>query len=685
VGGLFLADNTGQALLSGWDARLWWSFRNGGSSVAANTNIYGWRNFQDYGIVARSSNNTPTNRYPTFHAFKLMQYFARGGDQVVTALSESSLLAAYAVKRSSGALTLLVINKSPDLTLTGNFNLSGYLADTNATRYTYGIPQDEAVRTGVGETEIEVSSVPVTNTALVSLTFAPYSMTVIELPSAAPQGLAVLHQARLLFTNYARAEVLTNFPVRVVLGGHIPNFSYASFASPTAGDLRFLSADGVLELPYEIERWDPAGDSHVWVQIPRLTHGTSIIAQWGGPDRVEPAYTTNGTVWSNGYVGVWHWPGLLATDAASGATAVTHGAPSVLGRVGVGRTFRRLTSDVIQMPWTSAFNLPSHFEVQGWFKVAPEEKPASGDFLTLSGKQASGDFNNRNWWISLRSDGKLWWRGSPGIDVMSPTDLADGAWHHFSAVHDGSVARLYVDGVQVATDTTPGTASVQNAPVMFGEEYGTGRRMRGLLDEMRLSNVARSSNWVWATYQTIASNSLFTSYGTATTNTPPILAPVANQQVGVGMTLLVTNTATDMDLPAQQLSYSLLTGPAGASINVNSGLINWRPAVSQANSTNLCIVTVVDDGLPSLSSTQNFLVKVNPLNRPAVGSAELSDGLFRLMISGNVGPDYTLQASTNLTSWTSLFTSNSPAVPFYWVDEETGNYRVRFYRVLLGP
>jgi hypothetical protein len=151
------------------------------------------------------------------------------------------------------------------------------------------------------------------------------------------------------------------------------------------------------------------------------------------------------------------------------------------------------------------------------------------------------------------------------------------------------------------------------------------------------------------------------------------------------MTLLVTNTATDMDLPAQQLSYSLLTGPAGASINVNSGLINWRPAVSQANSTNLCIVTVVDDGLPSLSSTQNFLVKVNPLNRPAVGSAELSDGLFRLMISGNVGPDYTLQASTNLTSWTSLFTSNSPAVPFYWVDEETGNYRVRFYRVLLGP
>lgn len=426
VGGLFLADNTGQALLSGWHARLWWSFRNGGSSVAANTNIYGWRNFQDYGIVARSNNNTPANRYPTFHAFKLMQYFARGGDQVVTALSESPLLAAYAVKRSSGALTLLLINKSPDLSLTGHFNLAGHRANSNATRYSYGIAQDEAVRTGVGETEIQVSSVLVTNGSLLSLVFAPYSMTVIELPSADPQGVAVLHQARLSFTNYTRAEVLTNFPVRVVLGGHIPNFNYASFASPTAGNLRFLSGDGVLELPYEIERWDPAEDSHVWVQIPRLTNGTSIIAQWGGSNRVAPAYTTNGSVWSNGYVGVWHWPGLLATDAASGAPAVTRGAPSVLGRVGVGRTFRRLASDVILVPWNSAFNLPSNFEVQGWFKVAPEEKPASADFLTLSGKQASGDFNNRNWWISMRSDGRLWWRSSPGIDVTNATDLADG-------------------------------------------------------------------------------------------------------------------------------------------------------------------------------------------------------------------------------------------------------------------
>lgn len=247
------------------------------------------------------------------------------------------------------------------------------------------------------------------------------------------------------------------------------------------------------------------------------------------------------------------------------------------------------------------------------------------------------------------------------------------------------VARLYVDGAQVATDTTPGTASGQNAPVMFGEEYGTGRRMRGLLDEMRLSSVARSSNWVWATYQGIASNSLFTSYAAVTTNTPPALSAIPDQVIVAGMTLLVTNTATDSDLPAQMLNYGLLAAPAGASINTHSGLLSWRPSVAQANTTNLLTVSVADGGLPSLSATQSFQVVVNPLNRPSLTSVGMTNGQFRLTITGDTGPDYALQASTNLTTWTTLFTSNSPALPIQWLDADAASVPFRFYRVLLGP
>jgi hypothetical protein len=220
---------------------------------------------------------------------------------------------------------------------------------------------------------------------------------------------------------------------------------------------------------------------------------------------------------------------------------------------------------------------------------------------------------------------------------------------------------------------------------MFGEEYGTGRRMRGLLDEMRLSNVARSSNWVWATHQSIASNRLFTSYAAATTNTPPVLSAIPDQVIGAGFILLVTNMATDTGLPAQSLNYALLAGPADASINTNSVLISWRPSVAQANTTNLFLVSAVDDGLPSLSATQSFRVAVLLLNRPSLSSAGMTNGQFRLTITGDAGPDYTLQASTNLTTWTTLFTSNSPALPIHWLDEDAASIPSRFYRIVLGP
>ena len=55
-------------------------------------------------------------------------------------------------------------------------------------------------------------------------------------------------------------------------------------------------------LNYEIEQWNPAGNSYVWVQVPRFTNNCSVLAQWGGfTGSTAPAYTTNGATWSNGF------------------------------------------------------------------------------------------------------------------------------------------------------------------------------------------------------------------------------------------------------------------------------------------------------------------------------------------------------------------------------------------------
>jgi len=63
----------------------------------------------------------------------------------------------------------------------------------------------------------------------------------------------------------------------------------------------------------------------------------------------------------------------------------------------------------------------------------------------------------------------------------------------------------------------------------------------------------------------------------------------------------------------------------------------------------------------------------------------LSGERLALTIAGDVGPDYAVQASTNLVNWQTIFTTNSPVTPFDFADPNTGSYSERFYRIAVGP
>ena len=185
---------------------------------------------------------------------------------------------------------------------------------------------------------------------------------------------------------------------------------------------------------------------------------------------------------------------------------------------------------------------------------------------------------------------------------------------------------------------------------------------------------------------TLPALSVVTFVGQQQTNTPPTLAPIVNQTINAGVTLVITNAATDTNPPPQTLTFSLLGAPNNATLtplNNTNAVFNWRPLVSQANTTNPITVKVADSA--SLSATNSYTVTVNPLAQPVVSSISVSGGQVSLVATGAVGPDYTLWASTNLTSWQVLFTSNSPVTPVTLVDTNFNAHPVRFYRIQLGP
>jgi hypothetical protein len=169
-------------------------------------------------------------------------------------------------------------------------------------------------------------------------------------------------------------------------------------------------------------------------------------------------------------------------------------------------------------------------------------------------------------------------------------------------------------------------------------------------------------------------------------NTAPTFGAISGQTVNVGATVNVNDIATDPDVPAQTLTYSLLSGPSDASLGSATGTFTWRPTVSAANTTNLIRVVVTDNGTPNLSATNSFNVVVNPLTQPNLLAPSYSAGQFSVSVSGEVGPDYALQVSTNLSggSWVTLLQSNSPPSPFTFTDTNAGGAQ-QFYRIIVGP
>ena len=192
-------------------------------------------------------------------------------------------------------------------------------------------------------------------------------------------------------------------------------------------------------------------------------------------------------------------------------------------------------------------------------------------------------------------------------------------------------------------------------------------------------------------YSVIVSNAAGTVTSSSVTltvgNTAPTPALVSDQTVNVGVTVNITDAATDPDVPPQTLTYALLAAPAGATLDSGSGAFSWRPTVSAANTANPVMVVATDNGTPNLSATNSFNIIVNPLTLPTVSTVSYADGQFSLTVNGQVGPDYAVQVSTNLTdgNWTTLFTTNSPPSPFTFTDSSAGLVPAQFYRIVVGP
>ena len=94
-------------------------------------------------------------------------------------------------------------------------------------------------------------------------------------------------------------------------------------------------------------------------------------------------------------------------------------------------------------------------------------------------------------------------------------------------------------------------------------------------------------------------------------NQAPVLSPIGDRSVAGGGTLTFMAMASDNDLPAQTLTFSLDAGaPSGAAIHPQTGAFSWTPTQGQSPSENAVTVRVTDHGSPALNDFETFNISV---------------------------------------------------------------------------
>jgi hypothetical protein len=100
-----------------------------------------------------------------------------------------------------------------------------------------------------------------------------------------------------------------------------------------------------------------------------------------------------------------------------------------------------------------------------------------------------------NYWLrkNISPADSVFWSSSSAFAVTVFTAVTPAVWHHLASVYDPATisAIVYVDGQSKGSSTTNGVLTTNGEELRIGIDWDMGCAMKGVIDEVRISNVAR--------------------------------------------------------------------------------------------------------------------------------------------------------------------------------------------------
>ena len=351
-------------------------------------------------------------------------------------------------------------------------------------------------------------------------------------------------------------EGLSNFPILIYLSsssGINDDDVTCVFAEVGSNSkkIAITQADGITQLFVEIEKWNYTGTAStskawLWTKVPTINSGSDLelylyydSSQADNIDYVgDPESAPAQNVWDSNFVMVQHMNDYDtshihdSTSNDNDGTKSGEGSPAATdnGKIGDAQDFDG--SNYINCGQDPSLDV-DYITVEAWVKFDATD---SSNRVIAS----IDDGTNRRWALYWKYDTQVlrffvfvnndW--ASPDYS-WTPTI---GTWYYLVGVKDASYVREYIDGSEVGTPASlSGVIDKDPADLMIGRGSYASPYFDGIIDELRISKVARSAAWIKATYETGRDDLLdFGNEEVNYDNTPPTYSDVSHNQTVAG-------------------------------------------------------------------------------------------------------------------------------------------------------
>lgn len=264
-------------------------------------------------------------------------------------------------------------------------------------------------------------------------------------------------------------------------------------------------------LDFELEYCDAVnGTVAIWIRFGTLHNAATDSFYIGmGDAGITTNQSTNAT-WNSNFVSVYHTATMVTTtaDATSNANAGTiTGATATTGKIDGGAAFAGGTDVVTQasLPISGTGN----WTLSCWAKFTNFTTQRS---LIVGGNTTS----NKGYFLRADASAHVSFSLSGSGGPVGSATLSTGTWYHITTTNSSGTVQNYLNGVADGSSASksPNIATGTVPPTFGNDPFSL--PMIGSMDEVRISNSARSSGWIKTEYDNQSDTSWVQSGATVT-------------------------------------------------------------------------------------------------------------------------------------------------------------------------